>query len=337
MKLELKVELRICCYRWSIDLVIPSCNGHLYESRFLIIHPNFGLPHQDHVLTCCTISHSWRRVGGRLIIADSHKSSDSLVEMSDELVSTLASIQEFMTAQTLPPGASLGIPFHLADHYETIPPPTITVPPPIVTTTDDTRLAEQEARVERLESRMRHIRLQDGGLTWDDRDGIWAASLVAKFRMPNIERYSGIGCPKIHLRLYNTVMRAHGIDDAQLVAFFPMSLIDPSRLRTWEGVAHEFLTQFAFSANIDPRFARRLVGIPFQDLKSLVHATFNVKETIARGLWIDTTISPDSKGKKLVGSSSRSGEVDTTNYQHQRPAHHSPYMLPTVRAHFSHP
>ena len=40
--------------------------------------------------------HPWRRVGGRLIRADSHKSSDHSVEMSDELASTLASIQEFM-------------------------------------------------------------------------------------------------------------------------------------------------------------------------------------------------------------------------------------------------
>ena len=31
-----------------------------------------------------------------MIRADSHQSSDSLVEMSDELASTLASIQEFM-------------------------------------------------------------------------------------------------------------------------------------------------------------------------------------------------------------------------------------------------
>ena len=84
----------------------------------------------------------------------------------------------------------------------------------MVPTIEDTRLAEHEAKVERLESMMRQIRLQDGGLTWDDRDGIPAASSPAKFRMPDIERYSGIGCPKIHLRLYSTVMRAHGIDDA---------------------------------------------------------------------------------------------------------------------------
>ena len=62
------------------------------------------------------------------------------------------------------------------------------------------------------------------GLTWDDKDGIPTASLPAKFCMLNIERYSGIGCPKIHLRLYSTVMRAQGIDDAQLVVFFPLSL-----------------------------------------------------------------------------------------------------------------
>ena len=97
---------------------------------------------------------------------------------------------------------------------EITPPPVATVLPPMIPTTDDTRLIEQEARVERLEARMRQIILQDEGLTWDDRDGIPAASLPSKFRMPNIERYSGIGRPKIHLRLYSTVMRAHGIDDA---------------------------------------------------------------------------------------------------------------------------
>ena len=59
--------------------------------------------------------------------------------------------------------------------------------------------------------------------------------------MPNIEHYSEIGCPKIHLRLYSTVIRAHEIDDAQLVTLFPMllsgevqrwfALVEPSRFR----------------------------------------------------------------------------------------------------------
>ena len=61
---------------------------------------------------------------------------------------------------------------------------------------------------------MRQIKSHDEGLTYNDRDDIPTASLPTKFRMPDIEIYSGIGCPKIHLRLYSIVMRAHGIDDA---------------------------------------------------------------------------------------------------------------------------
>ena len=141
--------------------------------------------------------------------------------------------------------------------------------------------------------------------------------------------------------------------------------VEPSRLRTWEDMAHEFLTQFAFSVDIDvsgreleatkqrpdesisffvsrwrekmasmidrpkeqdqidmvlrnlqSRFSRCLVGIPFQDLKSLIHAAFSVEETIARGLWTYIAHSPDNKGKKSVRSSSRSRKVDTISYQH---------------------
>ncbi|RVW66981.1 hypothetical protein CK203_066079 [Vitis vinifera] len=339
-------------------------------------------------------SHSWRRVGGRLIRADSYPSSDSSVEMSDELASTLASIQEFMagvsrrldqiessrqdphpagmvtdetiphasqTAQTRPPGVSLGTPFHLADHYETIPPPTVTVPPPMVPTIEDTRLAEQEAKVERLESMMRQIRLQDGGLTWDDRDGIPAASLPAKFRMPDIERYSGIGCPKIHLRLYSTVMRAHGIDDAQLVALFPCHLVgqlrggllqrelEATRQRSDESIS-SFVTRWRAKVagmidrpkeqdqidmvlrNLQPRFVRRLVGIPFQDLRSLVQAAFSVEEAIARGLWTDTTPSPDSKGKKLIGpfiDLESQSSFSLPQYQYQLDYAQEPYIAQT--------
>ena len=150
-------------------------------------------------------------------------------------------------------------------------------------------------------------------------------------------------------------------------------------------MAHEFLTQFAFSVDIDvsrreleairqrpdesissfvsrwrakvagmidrpkeqdqidmvlrnlqSRFARCLVGILFQDLRSLVQAAFSVEKAIARELWTDIVPSPDSKGKRIVGSSNRFGEVDTISYQHQRPAHHSYYRFPITRAHFSH-
>ncbi|KAL6323726.1 hypothetical protein AAG906_002194 [Vitis piasezkii] len=95
------------------------------------------------------------------------------------------------TTQVLPLWISHGILFNLPDHYETTPPPVVIVPPPIILTIDD-----------------------DGGLTWDDKDDISAVSLLAKFRMSNIEHYNGVGCLKIHLRLYYIVMRAHDLNDA---------------------------------------------------------------------------------------------------------------------------
>ncbi|RVW79054.1 hypothetical protein CK203_048163 [Vitis vinifera] len=151
----------------------------------------------------------------------------------------------------------------------------------------------------------------------------------------------------------STVMRAHGIDDAQLVALFPMSLsgqlrggllqreLEATRQRPEESIS-SFVTRWRAKVagmidrpkeqdqidmvlrNLQPRFARRLVGIPFQDLRSLVHAAFSVEEAMARGLWTDTTPSPDSKGKKLIGPLTRSGE-----YQYQLDYAQEPYIAQT--------
>ncbi|KAJ9686946.1 hypothetical protein PVL29_015692 [Vitis rotundifolia] len=76
--------------------------------------------------------------------------------------------------------------------------------------------------------------------------------------------------------------------------------------------------------NLQSRFIRHLVGVPFQDLKSLVHAAFSVKEAIARGLWTDTTPSPNSKGKKSIRPFTRSGE-----YQYQPVYVQEPYIAQT--------
>ncbi|RVW26287.1 hypothetical protein CK203_117751 [Vitis vinifera] len=53
----------------------------------------------------------------------------------------------------------------------------------------------------------RRIVTVDHSWTWDDLDNILVTSLPAKFRMPDIERYAGVGCPCVHLRLCSTMMR----------------------------------------------------------------------------------------------------------------------------------
>ena len=79
--------------------------------------------------------------------------------------------------------------------------------------------------------------------------------------MLDIERYTGIGCPRIHLQLYNAVMHRHRLDETQMIMLFPLSLsgvaqrwfasLDPSRLRTWTDLAQEFLKQYFFNTVVD--------------------------------------------------------------------------------------
>ena len=107
------------------------------------------------------------------------------------------------------------MPFTLHSQIEVAPPP-VTVPTP---TSED-----PHARMDRLEQGLRQLRTSDRAITWEGFDGVPVASLPAKFRMPDIERYTGIGCPRLHLRLYSTVMRAHGLDEPQMITLFPLSL-----------------------------------------------------------------------------------------------------------------
>ncbi|WKA04894.1 hypothetical protein VitviT2T_022891 [Vitis vinifera] len=144
------------------------------------------------------------------------------------------------------------MPFTLHSQTGVVPPP-ITVPTP---TSED-----PHARMDRLEQGLRQLRTSDRATTWEGFDGVPVASLPAKFRMPDIERYTGIGCPRLHLRLYNTVMRAHGLDEPQMITLFPLSLsgaaqrwfasLEASRRRTWDDLAQEFLRQFSFSTVMD--------------------------------------------------------------------------------------
>ncbi|RVW61074.1 hypothetical protein CK203_045796 [Vitis vinifera] len=238
-------------------------------------------------------------------------------------------------------------------------------PPPVIVPTPT--LEDPHARMDRLEQRLRQLRTSDIVVTWEDFDGAPVASLSAKFRMPKIERYTGIGCSRIHLRLYSTIMRAHGLDEAQMIMLFPMSLsgeflrqyalntvVDISRreLEALRQRPEESVTSFIsrwrekilqvihrpsvrdqismIMRSLQPQFARHLMGFLHTDFKSLVHALYGIEEGIARGLWYDS--SPfDSKGKKPLRGQ-RSGDVNAINSIGLRPSRHylTTYVLPAL-------
>ena len=85
--------------------------------------------------------------------------------------------------------------------------------------TDDTH-----AHIDRIEQRMRLLHVSDGVMSWDGYDDLPVVTLPVQFHMPDIERCTGIGCPYIHLQLYNVVMLGHRLEEAQMIMLFPLSL-----------------------------------------------------------------------------------------------------------------
>ena len=85
-------------------------------------------------------------------------------------------------------------------------PHSVVTPAPIIDDTQD--------RIDKIEQRIRSLHVSDGVIGWDGHDDLPVAALPVEFHMPDIERYTGIGCPRIHLQLYSVVMRGHRLDEA---------------------------------------------------------------------------------------------------------------------------
>ncbi|KAL6332983.1 hypothetical protein AAG906_019999 [Vitis piasezkii] len=198
---------------------------------------------------------------------------------------------QFNTTIPPPPSPSQSvpqaIPFTLHSQTEIAPSP-VTLPIPT--------LEDPHTCTDRLEQRLRQMRASDRVITWEEFDGAPVASLPAKFRMLEIERYTGIGYPRIHLRLYSTVMRAHRLDEAQMVMLFLCPRVVRLALvrfigyitsRTWDDLAQE----------------------------SLVQALYGIEEGIARGLWPSLPILI-LREETFGGEIGDVGAINSTNRHH---------------------
>ena len=94
---------------------------------------------------------------------------------------------------------------------------------------------------------MRSLHVTDEVMSSDGYDDLPVVALPVEFYMLDIERYTGIGCPRIHLQLYSAVICGHRLDETQMIMLFFLSLsgaaqrwfasLDPSRCRTWTDLA----------------------------------------------------------------------------------------------------
>ncbi|KAL6343642.1 hypothetical protein AAG906_025007 [Vitis piasezkii] len=167
----------------------------------------------------------------------------------------------------------------------------VAVIPPIVTPV--TIIEDPRSRMDRLEQRIKQMRDPDEIISWDDPDDVPVATLPIGFRMLDIERYMGVGCPRIHLKLYSIVMRALEL---------------------------EFLGQG--SDESVSSFISRWREKTAEMIESLVQALFDVDDGISRGLWSDIPLSLDIEGKRVVGSSESYGgrpQISIPRHEQSRP------------------
>ena len=64
-------------------------------------------------------------------------------------------------------------------------------------------------RIHRVEQMLRQLRVAKGMDVWDGFDSAPVTPLPPKFRMPDMEQYTGRGCPRTHLRIYSSVDEGH--------------------------------------------------------------------------------------------------------------------------------
>ena len=142
---------------------------------------------------------------------------DHQVVTVDQFTTAMASIQKALASLRQEMGSQQSKPPVVQDEtlHDSLPPP----PPPLVsivpedppyvlhghfevaspTIVQTTIIDDAHARMDHIKQCMRQLRVSDGLAVWDDLEGMPMASLLVNFRMLNIERYTGIGCLRIHL------------------------------------------------------------------------------------------------------------------------------------------
>ncbi|RVX11222.1 hypothetical protein CK203_019783 [Vitis vinifera] len=280
------------------------------------------IPSEGEFIVTSLDSPSWIRVGGRLTRASNQsdqrsdqRDMDSQVVTVDQFAATMTSIQEAIAnlGQKIDGQQAQQVPVQEDTLFDT------TVPPPPPHSQPATQIVPFTLHKAETDEDFR------GSYYLGDFDGTPVASLPAKFRMPKIERYTGIGCPRIHLRLYNTVMRAHGLDEAQMVMLFPMSLsgaaqrwfasLEVSCRRTWDDLAQEFLRQFAFNTVIDVS-RRELEALRQRPEESVTSFISRWREKISQ--IIDRSSEKDQIRKEAFRRQ-RSGDVGAISSAGMRP------------------
>ncbi|XP_077245908.1 uncharacterized protein LOC143885576 [Tasmannia lanceolata] len=170
---------------------------------------------------------------------------------------------------------------HVAQHPSVIPPPPPAMAGPAVLNVEDdldneqyeeenrhpnlNRANEDRAmadRMDRLAQEMENIKFQGPKkLNMADFMLYPGVTLPPRFKVPDMDKYDGTGCPRSHLMSVLPLLQQHGLSPEQVALLFPRSLVGTAKkwflslkteeIRTLESIANRFVEQFSMEEGID--------------------------------------------------------------------------------------
>ncbi|XP_077226319.1 uncharacterized protein LOC143859523 [Tasmannia lanceolata] len=135
-------------------------------------------------------------------------------------------------------------------------------------------------------------------------------TLPPRFKVPDMDKYDGTGCPRSHLMSVLPLLQQHGLSPEQVALLFPRSLIGVAKkwflslkseeIRTLEDIANRFVEQFSMEEGIDY----------FLDFNHLIKTGTQIEDALSKGL--RSRVPSDSReGKRPVVAPKEVHNVNT--------------------------
>ena len=116
-------------------------------------------------------------------------------------------------------------------------------------------------RMNKIEEMIRRVRKMEDLMDYDSLSLFPNVRLPPKFKMPTLDKFDGIGCPKSHLKMYMRAMQPLGATEEVLAQMFQNTLteavlrwfldLDDPRARSWEDICQEFHEQYKYNIEVD--------------------------------------------------------------------------------------
>ncbi|XP_077217906.1 uncharacterized protein LOC143852410 [Tasmannia lanceolata] len=134
-----------------------------------------------------------------------------------------------------------------------------------------------------------------------------------QFKVPDMDKYDGTGCPRSHLMSVIPLLQQHGLSPEQVALLFPRSLVGTAKkwflslkteeIRTLEDIANRFVEQFSMEEGIDmthrlpdeeqikivvknlsPQYYHHMAIQYFLDFNHLIKTGTQIEDALSKGL-----------------------------------------------------